>query len=256
MNISRKNLSAWTALGFMAVMPFMTPAAQASAAINSYVTVNYTINSISNITNPGDLSGLDIVGSFDLATLPNNPYQLITGSGSVTPTLNNAGSTSVVGSYSRTFQLDASATGGSSVSANYLAWFSLAFNNISATDDYDVSLTLDYDLSTNASGENAFTDATLNFFNESGSFSNFDAPGYVQAVAGAIDEAGISDSQVFNFSLAAGASETVYADAAISATLSPVTVPVPPAFWSFTVGLFSLVGFKKSTKAKSAIISA
>jgi hypothetical protein len=255
MNISRKKLSALTALGFTAVMPFMTPAAQASAAISSYVTVNYTINSITNITNPGVLSGLDIVGSFDLAALENNPYQSITGTGSVTPILSGSGTNSVVGSYSRTFQLDASAAVGSSVSANYLAWFSLVFNNVS-TDEYDVSLTLDYELSTNASGENAFTDATLNFFNESGSFSNLDAPGYVQAVAGAFGDAGTSNSQVFNFSLAAGASETVYADATISATLAPVTVPVPPAFWSFTVGLFSLVGFRKSTKARNAIISA
>ncbi|PPD30375.1 MAG: hypothetical protein CTY19_15995 [Methylomonas sp.] len=255
MNIPKKNLSAWAALVFIVLAHLLAPAVHASTAITSVVTVNYTINSITNLTNPGDLSGLEIVGNFDLAALENNPYQLITGTGSVTPIMSIPGSSPVVGSYLRTFQLDASAAVGSTVSANYLAWFSLAFNNVSS-DEYDVSLSLNYDLSTNASGENAFTDATLSFFNESGSFSNLDAPGYAQAVAGAIDEALASDSQLFNFRLAAGASETVYADATISATLAPVTVPVPPSFWSFTVGLFSLVGLRKSTKVKNPTISA
>lgn len=251
MNKSTKKLTLWSAAAIVGAGQLFATAAQASAATSSYVTVTYTINSIQNLTNPGDLSGLDILGSFDLASLDNNPYQLITGTGSVTPTLTGTGSSAVTGSYSRTLQLDAGAENWSSVSANYLAWFSLAFNNTSATDSYDVDLTLSYDLSAAASGNSAFSDATATFYNEDSSFSNFADPAYVQAAAGVAGFGAMSNSHGFNFTLAAGEAETVYVDASINATMAPV--PLPAAAWSFLIGALSVLGLKRNKSACQSV---
>lgn len=243
MKIPSKKLSAWSALVLTAAVAFVTPAAQASAATSSYVNVTYTINSITNLSNAGDLSGLDILGSFDLASVANNPYQAITGTGSITPTLSGAGNAAVTGSYSRTMQLDTTAADWSQISANYLAWFSLAFTNTSATDRYSINMTLSYDLFASATGNSAFSDATVNYYNGDSSISNFNAPDYVQASVGTILPNGISNSHVFDFTLAAGNIETVYVDASISAAAAPV--PLPAAVWSFLAGLMGILGLKK-----------
>jgi hypothetical protein len=250
MKITSKKLFASTALALAVSTAFVTTAAQASAATSSYVNVTYTINSISNLSNAGDLSGLNMLGSFDLATVANNPYQAITGTGSITPTLTGTGSTAVTGRYSRTLQLDTTAADWSQISANYLAWFSLAFTNTSATDSYAVNMTLSYDLFASASGNSAFSDVSVNYYNGDSSISNIAAPDYVQALAGANLPNALSNSHVFDFTLAAGSAETVYVDAAISATAAPV--PLPAAVWSFLAGLMGILGLKKRNKQRPA----
>jgi len=238
-----KNLSASSALVLAAAAAFVTPAVQASAATSSYVNVTYTINSITDLSQPAGLSGGSVLGSFDLASVANNPYQSITGTGSITPTLNGTGTSAVPGSYSRTLQLDTTAADWSEISANYLAWFSLAFNNTSLTDSYAVNLTLSYDLFVSTSGNSAFSDATVNYYNADSSISNFAAPDYVQASTQAIASALASNSRVFDFILAPGGAETVYVDATITATAAPV--PLPAAVWSFLAGLMGILGLKK-----------
>lgn len=242
MNISSKKLSVWPALALAAASAFAAEA-QASAATSSYVTVTYTINSINDLTLPGGLSGVGVLGSFDLASAANNPYQSITGTGSITPTLNGTGTSAVPGSYSRTMQLDTTAADWSQIAANYLAWFSLAFTNTSLTDSFAINMTLSYDLFASATGNSAFSDASVNYYNADSSISNIAAPDYVQAATGVIGSKLLSNSRVFDFILAPGGSETVYVDAAISATAAPV--PLPAAVWSFLAGLMGILGLKK-----------
>jgi hypothetical protein len=131
------------------------------------------------------------------------------------------------------------------VTANYLAWFGLAFQNASSTDDYNIDLSLSYELTANASGDNAFTDVTLNYYNESQSFLGTD---YAQASTPASVFGNLLNSHNFNFILASGQYETLYVDAGITGTLEASPVPVPSALWLFGSALLAIPGINKSRK--------
>ena len=246
--ITKKGLLPALALACLA--PMASQNAQAAATFSSYATVTYTINSLTNSANPGNFSGLGITGSFDL--VPGQDISFITGEGSVTPLLAGTGSTTLTpavdSSYSRTFQLDGVANNGGLVAANYLAGFGLAFENASATDSYTVDLTLSYEISTNASGDNAFTDVTLNYSNEDGSFSNLASPGYIQASTAVFGTAFLQNSHAFSFTLTPEGSETLSVDAGITGTLQASPVPVPSAIWLFASALLAIPGISKSKK--------
>ncbi len=232
-------------LALACLAPLASQNAQASTTFSSYATVTYTINSLTNAANPGNFSGLGITGSFDL--LPDQDISTITGEGLVTSHLAGAGSTTLTpgvdSSYSRTFQLDGIANNGGLVEANYLAGFGLAFKNASATDSYTVGLTLSYEISANASGDNAFTDVTLNYFNEDGDLA---LPDYIQASTAVFGTAFLQNSRPFSFTLAPEGFETLSVDAGITGTAS--AVPVPSAIWLFASALLAIPGIKKSKK--------
>ena len=231
--------------------PLASQNVQAAATFSSYATVTYTIDSITNAANPGNFSGLGITGSF--ALVPDQYISTITGEGSVTSHLVDAGSTTLTpgvdSSYSRTFRLDGVASNGGLVEANFLAGFALAFRNTS-TESYDIGLTLSYEISSNAGGDNAFTDVTLIYYNEDESFSNFASPAYIQASTEAFGTAFLQNSHAFNFTLAPDGSETLSVDAGITGTLQAAPVPVPSAIWLFGSALLAtLSGIKKSNKS-------
>ncbi len=73
--MTRKRLLPALALACLAPLAFQN--AQAAATFSSYATVTYTVDSITNSTNPGDFSGLGITGSFELA--PSQDIQTIEG---------------------------------------------------------------------------------------------------------------------------------------------------------------------------------
>jgi len=249
-------------LALACLAPLAAQNAQASATFSSYATVTYTINNITNLTHAGDFSGLiydannpasgGIAGSFDLA--PGQDISTITGDGSVIPSLAGTGTSFLNpangSSYSRTFQLDGAANNDGFVTANYLAWFGLAFQNASATDDYNIDLTLSYDLAANAGGDNAFTDVTLNYYNESQSFYGTD---YVQATTQALTFGNLPNSQNYNFTLASGQYDTLYVDAGITGALQASPVPVPSALWLFGSALLAIPGIRKSKKSAFAV---
>ncbi len=192
-----------------------------------------------------------MTGSFVLA--PGGDNQYITGEGSVTPSLIGSGNTAVTpaigSSYSRTFQLDGTAINEGEVSADYLAWFGLAFANDSS-DSYDIGLTLSYDLSANAAGsDGAFTDITLNYYNEDESFSNAVSPAYIQASTEALAPA-LCKIHTLSISifLPSGA-ETLYVDAGITGALQASPVPVPSAIWLFASALLAIPGIRNSKRA-------
>jgi len=243
--ITKKRLLLALALACLA--PIVLQNAQAAATFNTSATVTYTINSITNSTNPGSFSGLGIAGSFELA--PGQDISTITGDGFVTPALANAGTTALTpangSTYTRTFQLDGTASNGGEVAANYLAWFGLAFDNSSPTDSYNVGLTLSYELHANVSGDNAFSDVNLNYSNKDESFIGND---YVQAATQASESATFLNSHDINIILASGQTEKLSLDAGISGALQASPVPVPSALWLFSSALLTMPGIKKSKK--------
>lgn len=234
-------------LALACLAPLVSQNAQAAATFSNYATVTYTIDTITSSSNPGNFSGLGITGWFDL--VPGQDFSTISGEGSVTPHLVGVGSTTlspaVDSSYSRTFQLDGVANNGGLVEANYLAGLGLTFKNDS-TVSYDIGLTLSYEISSNAGGDNAFTDVTLNYYNEDGSFSNFASPDYIQASTAVFGTAFLQNSRAFSLTLAPDGSETLYVDAGITGTLQASPVPLPSAIWLFGSALLAIPGIKKS----------
>jgi hypothetical protein len=217
-----------------------THTALAASTFSSYGTVTYTVNSITNLSNPGDLSGLEILGYFEQASAPDS-YVATTGDGAVTADNPTVGPISVGSSFSRTFALSGGVSDGT-VSSSHLGWFSLDFNNL-GNDSYSIELALDYELSATASGQSADTDIFLDYFNSDSSFSGF---AFVNASVFGLDNATISDSSgPLVFTLGPNASEGLYADVRINGNLQASPVPLPAALWSFLAGLLTFSGMRK-----------
>ncbi len=243
--LTNKHLLPTLALACLA--PWAAQTAEASATFTSFATVTYTITSLSNLTNAGNYADLAIVGSLDLD--PGQAISTISGAGSVSSSAIDALTTTLtpaIGSvFTKTFQLDGSASSGGEVAANYLAWFGLAFENTSLTDSYNIGLRLSYSLSASAGADNlsdnAFTDITLDYFDESATLSGTE---YVNA-SSELDSAGpLSNGLVFSFALLPGSTEGLYVDAGITASALASPVPIPSALWLFASGLL-VPGFKK-----------
>jgi hypothetical protein len=217
--------------------------------------VTYTIDSITASNPSSDFSGLAIAGSF--LSAPGGNFQYITGNGSVTASAFDADPTTLTpaigSSYTRTFQLDGTANNGGQVAANFLAYFDLAFQN-GSTDSYQVGLTLSYDLSANASGDNADTAIILNY---AADHTNAAFETTADAIFLGTDsistnqDLGIAllhNSHAFNFTLASGEFEALYTDAGIAGNLQASPVPLPSAVWLFASALLAIPGLKKAKR--------
>lgn len=241
------------ALAMVCFAPFTMQNAHAAATFNSYATVTYTINSITNLSNPNNPLELNILGTFGLDPDQSQHYEIATNDGSATLSLVDQGPTALSPpapiSYSRTFGLNGSTNTGGDITASYRALFDLDFLNNSAADNYNIDFTLAYSLSAAAAGDAAITDANIEY----GTFG--DATFNGAAFSGAdsvstnwqeLSPAQLSYSQNFNFDLAA----TGYARLSVSARIfgyadQPAAVPVPSAIWLFASGLLAIPGIKK-----------
>lgn len=234
----------------MALLLTGAPAAWASSSFNSAATLTYTIDSIVNQTYPGDLSGLEILGSFrqQLAGAAyadgDAPDVYISGDGAVTadnPPLD------VGGGFSHTFAVSGSVNDGS-VYSHQLGRYGLAFTN-TGSDSYAISLHLNYALQAGANGDFAASTVSVDYFNSDGLLLS----GYDEAVASFVAanviQSGVSEA--FSFLLDSGKAEGLYAKVRIDADLQAAPVPLPAAVWTFLAGLLGILGIKKR-KQKTA----
>jgi len=237
--------------------PIGIQSAQAAASFSSYATISYTVQNIVNLTNSGDFSTLNVNGSL---TVPNDQsWQNITGTGSVTPSISSPEVTIFtpqIGSvFSKTFQLDGSASDGGNVDTRYLSLFSLGFNNTSSTDSFAIDLSLSYQLHTLANADNtedsAATDIAISYYNQDYSLFGND---YL-AATDLLQNPDVSVAlPSYSFTLAAGTQASIGVDATITAKLqaSPATVPVPSAVWLFGTGLAGWF-FRPKSKSQFAL---
>jgi hypothetical protein len=246
-----------SAMFLACISPVCLQSAQAAASFSSYATVSYTIQNIVNLTNAGDFSNLNVSGSLEVPS--DQIWQSITGTGSVTPSasgLDNTILTPQVGSvFTKTFQLDGSASDGGTVDTRYLSLFSLAFNNISTSDNFAIDLNLSYQLHTLANvdntGDSAATDVAVSYYNQDYSLFGND---YLAAT----DLLKNQDVSValpsYGFTLAAGTQASIGVDTTITAKLqaSSATVPVPSAVWLFGTGLAGWF-FRSKSKSQMAL---
>jgi len=223
-------------------------APSAEAALSTYsgsATLTYTINSITNTTNPGNLGDLVVTGFFEQQGGPAS-HVITSGDGAVNAANAAFPSAPVTSPWSHSFTTSGSVTDGV-VDASHLGWFSLDFAN-QGTDLFNISVTLTYQLDANAAGESAASLVHLDYFNTSASFS-----GSADAVASSIAQNVASTpgtSAVFNFSLAALGTESLLSDVTITGNLQASAVPLPAAVWLFGAGLAPL--FRLRTRKSAA----
>lgn len=218
--------------------------AQASSTFNSSAALTYTINSIANLTNAGDLSGLGVSASFEQDSVES--YVNIGGIGGVTANNPAVALSPLPGTtFSPSFAVSGYATDGT-VYSHHLGKFGLGFTKDAAnTDIYSISVTLGYQLAAGAqahanAGEYAASDIFFDWLNGDGSSSG----SYYVAADGT--SYGTPDAVTYNFTLdGSRLADGLYAYVTINGDLSASPVPLPPAAWSFLAGLLGMVGMKK-----------
>jgi hypothetical protein len=221
---------------------------QASSTFSSNSTITITIDSITNNTNAGDLSNLDIVGLFEIDDTAPGFGETVTGDGnssygfigggidsSITPV--NAGD-----SFSQSFSASGSADNGS-VDAYYQALGGLEFVN-NSSDSFTIEYSLSYVLDTSVTGDFATNAVALEYFNGLG-----DIEGYEDSSSATLlnvtDQTTTSDLS-FTLNLAASEADMFFADVAINGYAEASAVPVPAAGWLMLTGLIFLQRNRKS----------
>lgn len=229
---------------------FWAPAAQASTFDNS-ATLSYTINSITNLDNPGSFDGLALTASFELAAEPDYALALI-GDGTISganpgigPIAIPTNSTGIV--FSQPFAVSGQVTNGT-VNTSQLGLFGLNFEN-TGSENYSISIKLDYQLKSEVAGQLADGSVALDYYNEAFSFWGSDR---VDASVASLQTAMLEGSSgIFNFTLAPGASEALYGDVRITGNLEAAPVPLPGSFWLLFGGLSAIASVAKRRTPKS-----
>jgi len=229
---------------------------QASSAFSSTAIITYTIDSIVNTTGAAtDLNGLNITAGFELSTF-DSYIDIPNASDGQATAINSSGGEyvdPVVGSYSKAMTVNGSVSNGI-VDTYYLGWFNLNFENLSSN-EFDIQVTLDYQLASNATGDDATSEIQLDYLNEAvvegaelndvGSFASGDGgfSVYASTVDGSPES--LNGSAVYNFTVGVEGFDGLYVDVGIAGNLEATSpVPVPAAFWMFATALV-LPAFKR-----------
>lgn len=227
--LRRSHLAAWLIGGFWLATPNVH-AAQAGYAGSA--TLTFTIDSMVNVTKPGDLSHLDAQATFELAGSPNS-FVLITGEGGASSPTPNTGPTPLrVGDrFSYTFDALGSVESGT-VDASHTGWYGLSFTSLNG-DSYQVGLKLDYALSAQANGTRfAASQVRLDYFDAAGNTT----PGseWLLATHEILPSNTLSGSSgLLTLLVSGGSPNTLFADVTISGNLEAAAVPVPAMAWPF-----------------------
>ncbi|TPQ29679.1 hypothetical protein [Methylomonas koyamae] len=221
---------------------FTAGTATAATSFNSSAALSYSIESIVNLSNPGDLSGLEIVGYFQQIDAPANPGDeysqvQINGVGSV---IANNPELSTSGDFNYTFAASGTLANGT-LDAHHLGWYGLEFRN-NGSDRYAINLRLDYLLSAAAGSATDSSSVAIDFFNGDGLWQGADR---VDTAFNDLNVSRAGTSGLFGFELAAGQAEGLYADVRMDNHLEASPVPLPAAVWSFLAGVIGILGLKK-----------
>ncbi|WP_431065112.1 hypothetical protein [Methylotuvimicrobium sp.] len=205
--------------------------AHAVSSFESSATLTYTINSIVNLDNPGDLAGLTVNGSFELED--SQTYTEYTGNGTSSISHSDWYYGPVDGNvFSKTFSLSGS-VGNGDVTSNYLVFFDLEFINAS-NDSFAIDVDFAYDLSVKTVGEDVFAEMFLDYGEE---LTNEYFSEDLSMFETGTDQ--LTGSHKFLFTLGAFEDQLILADVNQFGTAS--AVPLPAAIWLFGSALFGLV---------------
>ncbi len=214
--------------------------ALASSSFNGSSTIAFSIDSILNTTNPGDNSGLNITGVFEIADADSAPGFGKTVSGDGNSAFTHAGGESLEQSFSAN-----GAVNNGTVDSYYQSFGNLKFNN-NSTDSYTIMFSMDYVLKAGVTGDFATNTVSLDYFNDAGDIS-----GYAEASASSslnLADQTTAEKNTFTLNLDGMQSDIFYADIAINGYAEASAVPLPAAGWLMFSSLVLLKRF--STRSR------
>ncbi|CAD6878247.1 hypothetical protein [Methylomonas albis] len=215
--------------------------AMAAASYSSSAAVGYSIT-VLNSTNPtaGDNTGLAILGTYLQPSDDGSFYAAVSGDGQYQAHSPSPAAVAVTSIFNGTFTANGSAALGS-VDSLHTGLFGLEFSN-SGPYSYNLAVNLDYALQASAYGEFADSSISFDYWDEAGSISGFDYASAAAFTGYLDDQQSASNTVTWYFTLAAGATEQLYAQVGIqshleSADASPV--PLPGAAWLFLTSMMT-----------------
>lgn len=221
-----------------ALAAFYVGNVHASSSFTNYATVNFTIDNIVNLTNPGSVlaSELGIYGSFEQSDV----NDVVDDSKSVFQSVSlTSGS-----SFNHTFTLTNTVNDGYTESYQ-IGYFGFGLvNGFDSGSIYQIDFNFNYLLSAFGGGESADTEIYFDYYSdEDFTFSGFDYVNH-SSIFG-IPAVTANDSGSFSIVLDPGVGAFYVAQAVITGNLYASPVPVPGAAWLFMSGLLTVFGFKK-----------
>jgi len=251
MNITKKTLILST---LSATLGLQT--AQATSSFSSTSMVSITIDSITNTTNAGDLSGISITEGFWIDnTLSDEGFGKTVVGNANSSYFHNGDwkddSIATGGSLNQSFSATGTAIDGE-VNSNYFSFGNVWFANTS-DDEYTINYSINYLLATNATGEFANSSVALSYFNELGDIDEYTEATASTLLNGSDFKSSTDNTLLTSFSLELGAFEEdiFYADVSITGYAAAATevapVPLPAAGWLMLSSLVFLRNYRKSS---------
>jgi hypothetical protein len=229
MNIDKGQvISAFALCTALTAFSVYTPSVAAVTYCEGFATLTYTIDSIANITDPNSEVGPTVLGTFEQLGEPDS-FVFTTGDGTVTALNPSAGplALNVGDTFSYTFSTSGEVNNGT-VDAMHAGRFALNLDN-PGPDDFQVGVTLDYQLSATVGGQSAASTVGLDYFNHDGTHAGGGSAFAQIPLFPTYEVSGTSG--LLAFALSSGGSASLSADVTISGNLE--AVPVPAAVWLF-----------------------
>ena len=229
----------------LAMAPLLLWTGQAqSANFSGSATITYTINSIDNLSNPGNLAGLAITGGFELSPPPDS-YAVTSGDGALTNNNLGLGPIAVGRTFSHRFAISGLANNGS-LDTTQFGLFSLNLDN-NSSDNYQIGVTLDYQLNALAQGDYADTEVSLDYFDAENAFSGSE---YITANLFENTSAKSGTSGLLNFNIAAQGTQALWADVNITGHLQAAPVPLPAGAYLLLTGLAGIISLANNRRSR------
>ena len=235
--------------------------AQATSTFHSQSTVTITIDSITNTSNAGDLSGLDIYGLFEFDAA----NKTVAGSGDATYNHNGGEifsfDTTIAANnnFSQSFSASGHSVNGS-VASDFQSLGGLEFIN-NSNDNFSIAYSIDYSIEARVDGitptdtahntvaleyGNILTD--INFIEWLSDDDYSEVTATTEALFSDLDK--LNSSAFFTLELGALEYNLFYADVSIDGYTEAVSaVPVPAAAWLLLSGLAFLGRFRSNAAA-------
>ncbi len=207
--------------------------AAVTSSFNTSQSLLYTINSITNIDQPGNLNGLNVLGEFDLDQ--GQTFVDTTGDGASSITHSSFFNGPVTGNtLSNSFGVNGSASGGS-VDVNYLTLSGLGFENTSSN-QFEINVDLSYVLNVETDGATVHSEINIDYFEELNGTFGFDS-----VLSDGTSSDNLQNTVNLLFNLNPGETQWILADINHQGSLTQVaTVPIPVTAWLFVSGLIGM----------------